>query len=276
MRRWPTVAALLLGAGVLVVVQLHAVRPAAAVPGIFRVAATSARSSLSTRTVEASCPDGTGVFGGGARVDDGGARKVMLTQLNPFGRLYRAAAIEPAGGFSGTWTLTAYAICGSVPSDQMALSSFQEAPSSDTFHAAFTDCGGVGHQVLSAGGAVSVLNGRIGLHLVRPDGFLTIARVAARETAAGYSGDWAVSAHAVCILPIPGLRSVGQVVDGSTATVVCPAGTRVHGAGGGGSLSDVGPSFLQSIVPSSDLTSVRVTMTSAPPGGMVAQATCAD
>ena len=54
----------------------------------------------------------------------------------------------------------------------------------------------------------------------------------------------------------------------------CTGVAKVHGVGGGGGLFDEGPVFVRTIEPLSGLTRVRVEMTGAYPGGMVAQAVC--
>jgi hypothetical protein len=55
----------------------------------------------------------------------------------------------------------------------------------------------------------------------------------------------------------------------------CPPGTLVHSAGGGGSITDSGPVYLQVVYPYNDLRRVETYMTSTPAGGMVVSAVCA-
>ena len=62
--------------------------------------------------------------------------------------------------------------------------------------------------------------------------------IAAQEDANGFDGAWTVSAYAVCANALPNLtlKMVSAATPANSvnksATVSCPAGTRVHSAGG--------------------------------------------
>jgi hypothetical protein len=103
-----------------------------------------------------------------------------------------------------------------------------------------------------------------------------VARVTARADD-GYVGYWSVTSYAICTGFI-GAYETMTVVDTSTGAydgvVGCPASTFVHSVGGGGSLIDSGPHYLQAVIPSSDLRAVYVRMTGPADGGMYIQAIC--
>ena len=70
------------------------------------------------------------------------------------------------------------------------------------------------------------------------------------------------------------VQVVGEVVDSAEHVISCPAGTKVYGAGGGGSLTDSGRTFLRTVYVDPGLRKVHVAMTAVPVGGMVVQAIC--
>jgi hypothetical protein len=252
--------------------------PAAAEASAFPISqlvfssAGSGPITSAAKTLDARCPSGTRVFGGGGDIDDSRTGRVMLTELQPFSDLFRVtAAAQP--GFTGTWRVTAYAICG-PPVAGLEYVDRWGVSSSNTFQGVDAPCS-PGKRIISSGGEVSTTNGRVGLHLVRPDGYLTIGRTAAREIAAGYAGTWFVVSHAVCAYPFGQQNAAHVVPDWFGTVAVCPSGTLSLGAGGGGSLFDVGPYFLQGIVPDLTFEFTVARLNGTPPNGMVAQATCA-
>jgi hypothetical protein len=78
-------------------------------PGIFMVAYTTSPSSSSVQTASAGCP---WVIGTGARISTASGR-VVLQAARPLasGSHARARAHEVPAGYSGTWSVSAYAIC---------------------------------------------------------------------------------------------------------------------------------------------------------------------
>jgi hypothetical protein len=237
------------------------------------------------KKVAAICPADSRVVGGGGSVNDGGTGKVMLYELAPdhtpgppgqTDRFFaKARTIDPQ--FSGAWTVTAYAICAygqTVPKNlnvRMTLPATTEAP----FKSGAIACP-AGQRALSAG-AVSDnrFHGRAGLQLVRTSGPRDISRATGRISQPGPGYYWALDHLAVCADPAPGFDPPVEVlVGGRDGRVTCPPGKKVYGAGGGGSLTDSGNSYLSSVIVSSDLRQVQVTMTAPPTGGMVIQAIC--
>jgi hypothetical protein len=242
-----------------------------------RYQAVSVTDSSSSKSVDAVCPPYMSVLGGGGAVWDYDAHQVMLTELRPVfaGQDYfHVTAVEPAGGFAGTWTLAAYAICGSARSPILVSSSVAAQPAQ--FEIAKVGCGS-GRHAVGAGGAVSGAAGRVGLQLVRPTGDLLGGWASGRADSTVGLAPWSVTAYLVCAVNYPlSSRYVGHVENRSEAWTDCPGGgTYVFGTGGGARTVDSGPFYLQSIVPTGDLISMETSMTGTPTGGgIVSVATC--
>ena len=276
---WPSLVAL---ATLSVGIAIAHASPASAVAGLQRTQSPAAApSTTSFKTRIASCPSGTVVIGGGGGIYNAPAAQVRLTSLQPVhstsGDRFEVRA-ETATGFVGPWSLLAYAICANrLPGYE--IRSGTTTLSSSTFKATSAACPsgkrviGTGASVLNSSGQFTGVN-QVGLQLVRAAGPLDIARGTAREDANGYSGSWQVRSFAVCVNTLAGAAVAGQLVSGSGGTASCTSG-RVHGAGGGGSLTDSGPYFLRAVIPSSNLSSVTTSMTGVPVGGTGIQAICA-
>jgi hypothetical protein len=266
--------------------QVVVATPAAAVPGLVRPIAVSETNSESPKVEIARCPQGKRVIGGGAwvfAISQSDETKVMLTGLQPLrdtvGRDgYMAVGYERAAGIDGNWWLKAYAICAD-PLAGLQIVTGTTDPSSSTFKIAAARCPGP-MKVLGTGARVPDTSGQVGLQLTRSSTPRDISRATAREDAAGYGGRWTLTSYAVCAFNTPLTPLGGQPIATlpSLQNVVfanCPRGFFVHGAGGGGRLTDPGPFFLQVVYPFNDLDKVEVAMTGVPNGGMVAQAVCA-
>lgn len=70
-------------------------------------------SSAPYQEVTVSCPSGTSFLGSGFDIG-GGNGQVKLYEVEPSNDSVRVSAIEDYDGFGGSWTLTAYAICGHI------------------------------------------------------------------------------------------------------------------------------------------------------------------
>ena len=263
--------------------QVVAATPAAAVTDLHRDVAVRPYNSVSPKTAVARCPSSNPrVIGGGGwaiGATDQIAERVMLTGLQPFrvtGRPGRFIAVghEIGAGTDGEWQMEAYVICAAgLPGVEIVSNTTD--PSSSTFKTAAARCPGA-KKVLGTGARVPDAAGQVGLQLTRASGPRDISRAAAHEAANGYSDQWTLTSYAVCANPVGG-PATAQLFDppATLAYTGCPTGTFLHGPGGGGGLTGNGPRFLTSVYPYFDLRRVQVTMTSAPPGGMVAQAVCA-
>ncbi len=261
---------------------------AAPLPQVQRTAQLPTQyQTTTTRTRTASCPAGTWVIGGGAHIS-GGQGRVALTILAPtFSRTgsnyFFAAAIRTDPTFTGSWSLQPYAICAALPNPNqidLIITSSTSSPataSSATFQHAEAVCP-AGKRAISAGAQivpVGAQTGAVALQLVRTSGPRDIGRATARE-AGGNTGTWYVQSHVMCgpVGLVGSNEPIGTLGSTADAGVACPAGTRAHGAGGGGSITDSGLTFLDGVIPSSALTYVSISMTTPPAAGMVAQAVC--
>jgi hypothetical protein len=257
-------------------VQLTATSPAAAaLPGlVLAPSGESANNGARVKNATSTCPPFKVVVGGGARISGTNIGQMKLTTLLPVttasSSYYHVTAQAPTDEYVGNWKVTAYAVCASIDPSEPAYKI--ERGSSEYGPARFKQTAArctEGRRAIGAGASISAPTGIVGLQLSRTSDPMDIARATARATV---NGNWQVTSHAICIKP-----PVGQVFYGSgsqTATASCPDDMLVHGAGGGGALTDLGPIFLRVIQPLPGLHQVYVAMNAPYPGGMVAQAVC--
>jgi hypothetical protein len=258
---------------------------AVTLPGLERRTGTAVTTTGDSVSANAFCPRGKWVVGGGASIS-GGQGRVALTTLNPiFSRdvdnldSYFVQAMRMDDS-TGSWSLRAFALCAVLgnPLQFGRYSSPVEPPSSAPFQHAEAVCP-QGMRALSAGGYIFADSTaqplRVGLQLIRTSGPRDIARATARA-AAGFTGPRYLRAIVMCgpVDPAGTAPTVGTVVSGTDAVTTCPTATKTHGAGGGGSTTDSGLTWLDGIVPSEDLRRVSASMTTAPTAGMVASAVC--
>src|SRR5436305_2770651 len=186
------------------VVQVMTAGPAAAIPGLQTVVATSPSQSYSGWSVDANCPDGRQVVGGGGSIGGNASDKVFLTESYPLdgGRTWRVRAEEVAPGWDGTWFVNAYAIC-SDPLPGWEIQRGNSGPGAKDFKTTFTFTCSEHKKVFSAGGRVNAATGQVGLVVIRPDGPLTIGRASARVAPGGFWDSWTVDSFAICANPVP-------------------------------------------------------------------------
>jgi hypothetical protein len=261
------------------VVQLITSGPAAAVPGWTFVDVRPAPNSDPVRVVRATCPSGTQLIGGGGQIIGDASTKVFLTELRPLNsQTYEAAGAEMYPGWDRNWSVAAFAIC-TTPLRGWELRTGNSGPGAADFKTTYTSACSDHKKAFSAGGRVNVaagLEGQVGLTMVRPDGPLTIGRASARVAPAGFWDSWSVDSFVICAYPLPKQTNVSQIPGLSWASVGCPAGTVVVGAGGGAGTVDLHRGYLQGIVPF-NRNAAAVYMTDKPDdGGAMAQATCVE
>jgi hypothetical protein len=248
----------------------------AALPGlVLAPPGESANNGARVKNATSTCPPFKVVVGGGARISGTNIGQMKLTTLLPVttgsSSYYHATAQAPTDEYVGNWKVTAYAVCASIDSAEPAYKI--ERGFSEYGPATFKQAAAVcteGRRAIGAGASISAPTGFVGLQLSRTSAPMDIARATARATV---NGTWQVTSHAICIKP-----PIGQAVYGSgsqTATANCSTTTLVHGVGGGGGLTDLGPIFLRVIQPLPGLHQVYVAMNAPYPGEMVAQAICA-
>lgn len=169
--------------------------------GLQRRSATSRPSSSDLQEVTVTCPSGDQVFGVGAAVSGAeGAVVLSAIEPDPVLRSVTARAEESVGGFADTWSVTAYAICGTPkPWQQLWLESDKHLPlAGDSATSRLLECQSrPGRLGLSAGFAV---HGGMGDVLVTDlytwsDG----AEAKAMEDAHYQGRSWSLAAHQVCL-----------------------------------------------------------------------------
>lgn len=243
--------------------QIGLAAPAAAVPGLHtEISDFVPLNSSDFKSAFAECPPGERVIGGGGVIltQNADPNKLVLTGLRPVsGNLggipdrYVVEAAEIAGGVTGDWLLRAEALCAPPPPGWQIVSKKTDS-SSNPVQATFAKC--PSHQrVIGTGARVSSNGGEVYLQVARASGLGDIARAQGHEDANGFSGNWSVTAYAVCVDTPPGYEVVFDRSDEQasetrkTASAACPTGTQVHG--GGAAVTNVAPGniALQKISP---------------------------
>jgi hypothetical protein len=226
------------------------------VGGLERVAATSPTDSLE-KDVEAACPAGKRLLGGGAEIIGGGGQ-VTLEEDLPIGispTSAQAKGHEDANGTDGTWSVRAIAICAAAAERVVA-----QSPNDSEFFKTVNVACPSGMQVTGAGGDITGGGGQIVIDEITPGvagSFFT-----AFEDETGFAGNWFLRVYSICATPLLGDQRVfvSSPTNSSdkSVTATCPTGTRLVGAGGeiAGTLGQV---LLEEVVPDPGLTSVRVT-----------------
>jgi hypothetical protein len=211
----------------------------AAVPGLTYVNATTAYNSNVHKSVTVSCPAGTEVVGGGYDLI-GAEGSVVLDDFIPNGPSLTVGAGEvvgpgePSDGTTASWEVTANAVCAVPPPGYQVISGTSAfTRSSSQFASAVCPAG-----LTAIGAGASLANGWGQISIQGVLRFDTGVDVAAVDDEDGYSGNWSITAYAICISGrLPGLQNVNgspAVADSSfikTATAYCPAGQQALGAG---------------------------------------------
>jgi hypothetical protein len=182
---------------------------------------------------------------------------VQFTRLQASGGsdTFYAAAIE-IGDYDEDWRVHAYAMCANQPGG-LEYVSFATGANSDSFKTATATCTG-SKRVISAGARIINGDGQVMLDDMAPNGPLTSVTATAYEDDTTYSGNWSLSAYAVCANPLPGLEfrtdsDLPSDSDDNLAFVNCPAGKRIHGLGAR-MTGAVGEAFHTGIYPDAGLT----------------------
>jgi hypothetical protein len=294
--RWTEVASVVaLAAGALVGAQIAGATSAMAVSGIHIVSSSSTSSSTGLKQVQAYCPVGERVIGGGGFVQEvsGTSRKPTLTELRPIFRYdgtrdaYRVTAAETVPGTANTWLVSAYAVCAPAGSvSNWGIVRATTPLSSNAVQSTAAVCPS-GRRVLGTGISVSDPFGEVVLQIARSSGPGDIARAQAHEDVDGYAANWSVSAYAICTTPpigyvVPpfGRSTASDSENWKIAQANCPTSTVAHSAGAAVSTVAPGNVSLQAVFPTAGLRgaqaiAVENTPTNADWDFMVAAAACA-
>lgn len=228
-----------LGTGALLMGAVQVVTPgtAAALPGLVRVASTSATNSAD-KSHTVTCPAGRKVLGGAGRIDGAPLGEVGLTAATMVnnGTGFKVSAAEDANGTTAAWSVTAVAFCASAPAGLQYVSYTFGAGSTKSRWTSIT-CPS-GKKVLGAGAIVNGGQNRVLLTGLVPSEDGRTVTGTAYEDEVGTTANWSVTATATCAKPVPGLEIVqagtaqSSDVSIASATLACPTGTKLFGVGG--------------------------------------------
>jgi hypothetical protein len=269
-----------------VAAQALAAQPAAAatIPaGSVSVASAISPFNSANKTLQANCPAGKRVLGGGGYVS--GTRHAVLTELRPIstaaGDSYEVSATEDETGEPGNWAILAYAFCSST-APGVEIVSATSAAASNSFTGISATCPGA-KRLVGSGGQINGGAGQVDL-LTLPEGSLLSNRTTAggQEDPNGFAGTWSVTSYAVCVtasnlfdLQLVKTFTVGDGTTFKSATATCPSGMQ---AAGGAGWADT-PAHVLFIEPNSGIapTSIRVAAVAATgfTGQVIAVALCA-
>jgi hypothetical protein len=249
------------------------------IAGLERVATTSALDSGANKPVITSCPSGKLATGVGADINAGSGQVLFnVFDVSSSGSVL-VQGTEDETGFSGPWSVTAYAICAPVARRESTTSFGSSDPKNVNLTCEFS-----GQQVTGLGGGVIAGAQEVVLDRLRPDP-PNNALATAFEDEGGFAGSWQLSSNAVCATPFPGQEIVSATsaqnsVAAKGITATCPGTKRVLGAAGE-VVNGLGQVFLTSVRPSADLTGATAFAVEDENGtnaswGLVARAICAD
>jgi hypothetical protein len=222
-------------------VALPASPASAAVPGLLYLSAETNFDSAVYKSVRAFCPSGTQVVGGGYQLV-GAEGAVVLDDFIPEENNLLVGAGEIVGpgersdGTTASWKVVANVVCAStLPGYSIQVSSSGLTNRRDNF--ARIACP-PGRALIGGGESLSNGFGQVSTYdlSITPEN-VTAAAVTDVD---GYSGNWSVTAYAICAASAPaGWQQVTQTSANNTqlsksTTAFCPPGQTVIGAGWNG------------------------------------------
>lgn len=206
--------------------------PAQAVPNPIYVLAVSANNANSPKSVTATCPAGTVVYGAGGSVA-GGGNSVVLSDVIPTMTTVTAWGIEVVA-FGGNWSVTATAVCG--PNNGNVIVAYATGFSPVTPKSAIALCP-AGTSLYGTGYELQAAGGQVFPSIVRPDVALTNVTVGAFAHG-GFAGNWNLIAYAICSAPAADMQLVtaqAALNPASPKAITTPAcvapADNVHGVG---------------------------------------------
>jgi hypothetical protein len=194
-------------------------------------------------------------------------RNVVVTQLHPYyyfwnpdqhnvADAYLVTAAETTPGITANWRVRAFVICVNHSQSQHIVTASTGYSSSPV--KSITAACPKGFAVWGTGAVINPVNGQVVLQVARVSGPGDIARAQAHEDVDGYSGNWGLTAFAVCggrtagysVILAASLARLSESV--KTASATCPVGSVLLSAGG--ALSSAAPESvsLQYAYPSSN------------------------
>lgn len=210
--------------------------PAHAIAGTTLVATPSDFTSAA-KSVTATCPANTVVFGAGAKIVDG-LGNVLISDLVPDATLTSVRAQGAENGTMNTaWQIIVYAICGTaVPNMELVEEPSLDNGTSRSPRVAIAECD-AGQALYGTGFKLDGAGGEVFIDSVRPDAALTTNTVGAYEDN-NYAPNWDLTAYAVCGDPVANMSleydtSSYDTDPTHTSDVECPSnGSTLTGIGG--------------------------------------------
>jgi hypothetical protein len=157
-------------------------------------------STSSTKSVTAACPPGKRLIGAGGDVN-AGSGEVMLTGIAPNPALtgVTATAFEDQTGVPTNWTVSAFAVCATMPPG-LELASATTERDSDISASVAATCPG-DKNLLGMGAELIDVEGQVMLDDLRPNAALTTVTATGFEDESGTGSGWSLRAHAICANP---------------------------------------------------------------------------
>ncbi|MBE1484396.1 hypothetical protein [Plantactinospora soyae] len=181
-------------------VQAYAI--CASPSGLAGYGLVTTRNPATSSPVELEARAGCGTrraIGGGARiVNPGRDVALQVARASGTGDIFRASAHEDADGYSGNWTVDAYAVCVNRPAGYQVVTTASTQGDSESEKIAFARCP-AGTRVHGAGAAISdAAPGGVSLQVVYPSNALDNVEAFAVENTP-VSQDWDfIVAQAIC------------------------------------------------------------------------------
>ncbi|RZU53634.1 hypothetical protein EV385_5565 [Krasilnikovia cinnamomea] len=263
-RRPRLIGLALASAAALTAGQLALSSPASASVGsdLRLVPGQSTTDSGFSKTAVATCPAGTVVYGGGGDIV-GGGHAVILYELDSRGDRthFFASAHEAVGGYTGSWTVYSWAVCGpNRPELGLAYTSAVNSTNTGARGVRTAVTCPAGKKVISVGGAAAgpfwyfqhQAPGMI-LDSLTPSSDLRSVTVDSYQEEQANNNDAGTVASAICGYAPAGLQLVPRAISASSTadkavTKECPTGTRAISAAGG--LDGAGgQAYLDRLVP---------------------------
>ncbi|MEQ4305055.1 hypothetical protein ABNF97_27365 [Plantactinospora sp. B6F1] len=160
-----------------------------------RNSATSSPVELEAR---AECGSKRAIGGGARIVNPGRDVALQVSRASASGDIFRATAHEDANGYSGNWTVDAYAVCLNRPAGYQVVMTASAQSDSESEKIAFARCPN-GTRVHGAGAAISdTAPGGVSLQVVYPANALDdVQAFAVENTPVSQDWDFIVS-QAIC------------------------------------------------------------------------------
>lgn len=165
--------------------------------------------SFTSQLITNTCAEGARLLGTGADISINGdftpIGQVVIDDITPNAALTRSAvkAIPDEDGVEGFWALQSGSLCADPPPglERVAATS----PLDSETKSVTAPCP-AGKRVLGTGAEIHGGDGRVLIDDVTPNAGLTSVTVKAVEQDTGTARLWALTAHAICADPIPGLE----------------------------------------------------------------------